>query len=226
MATLTEVRFAHEDGALADTLAALPDVNVRVLPDRSTNPGQVMHVMAFENADEETLAATLEDDHTVRDVRPMPEFDGHDLWGVAFEDDTKLLAPRVTQDDGFVVDARSEASGRDPRGWHERWLLPDRESVRNVWSYAREEGFEFEILDFHRQNGVDVEYPIRDSLTDEQRAALLAAFERGYFAEPREASLEAVADALGHSPSAAGGRIKRGMKSLIETTLAVDYPQE
>jgi hypothetical protein len=220
------VRFAHEDGALADTLDELPDVDVRVLPETSTDPEQVMYVMAFENADEQTLEATLRRDHTVSDVRPMPEFEGCNLWGVAFEDETKLLGPRVTRDGGFVVDARSEGSDRDPRGWHERWLLPDREAAHNIWTYAREEGFEFDVLDLHRQSDVDVENPIRDSLTDQQRAALLTAYERGYFAEPREASLEAVADALGHSPSAAGGRIKRGMKSLIETTLAVDYPQE
>jgi hypothetical protein len=226
MSTLTEVRFAHEDGALADTLDELPDVDVRVLPETSTDPGQVMYVMAFENADERTLEATLRRDHTVSDVRPMPEFEGCNLWGVAFDDETKLLGPRVTRDGGFVVDARSEGREQDPRGWHERWLLPDREAAHNIWTYAREEGFEFDVLDLHRQSDVDVENPIRDSLTDQQRAALLTAYERGYFAEPREASLEAVADALGHSPSAAGGRIKRGMKSLIETTLAVDYPQE
>lgn len=226
MATLTEVRFAHEDGALADTLSALSEVNVRVLPETSTDPERVMYVMAFEKADPETLEATLRRDHTVSDVRPMPEFDGCNLWGVAFDDETKLLGPRVTQDGGFVVDARSAGSDRDPRGWHERWLLPDREAVHDIWEYARDEGFEFEVLDFHRKTDVDVENPIRDSLTDQQRAALLTAFERGYFAEPREASLEAVADELGHSPSAAGGRIKRGMKSLIETTLAVDYSGE
>lgn len=226
MATFTEVRFAHEDCALADTFAALPDVDVRVLPETSTDPEQVMYVLTFDNADAATIESTLERDHTVREVRAMPEFDERNLWGVEFADDTKLLGPRVTQDGGFVVDARSASGDPEFPGWHERWLLPDREAVHDVWQYARDEGFDFEVLDFHRQSDGDTKYPVEDVLTEQQRAAQLAAYEQGYYAEPREASLEAVADSLGHSPSAVGGLLRRGMKSLIETTLLVDYPRK
>lgn len=226
MATFTEVRFAHEDGALADTFSELPDLDARVLPETSTDPEQVMYVFSFGNADNETIESTLARDHTVSDVRPMPEFDDRNLWGVAFADDTKLLGPRVTRDGGFVVDARSATGDEDLPGWYERWLLPDREAVHDVWQYARDEGFEFEVLDLHRQSGTDTRYPVRDVLTEQQRNAQLAAYEQGYFAEPREASLEDVADSLGHSPSAVSGLLKRGMKSLIETTLLVDRPRK
>ena len=226
VATITEVRFAHEDGALAGTLEALDEVDVRVVPETSTDPGGDMHVFSFDDVDADALERALDADHTVAAVRSMSEFTDRNLLGVKFTGETKLLAPRVTREGGFVLDARSSGSGGGRRGWHERWLLPDREAIHDVWAYAREEGFEFEVLDLHRRGCVDGDTPVRDVLTDEQRDALLAAYEQGYFTDPREASLEAVADSLDHSPSAVSGRIKRGMRALVESTLVVDRPRD
>lgn len=225
-ATVTEVRFAHEDGALAGTLADLEDAEVRVLPETSTAPGEEMHVFSFEDAETAALERALEADHTVAAVRPMSELADRNLLGIAFTPETKLLSPRVTREGGFVLDARSARCGGGPPGWHERWLLPDREAIHDVWAYAREEGFEFEVLDLCQRGSVDGTHHGRDALTDEQREALLAAYEHGYYADPREASLAAVADSLDHSPSAVSGRLKRGMKSLVEATLVVDRPRD
>jgi hypothetical protein len=152
----------------------------------------------------------------------MTRFDRRNLFGVQFAPETALLAPRVTSQGGFVVDARSSTPGRDPRGWHERWLLPDREALHDIWEYARDRGFRFEILDF-RPGDLSASGQLGSrALTDEQRQALRVAHEEGYFSEPREASLETLAEALDISPSAVGGRLRRGMKSLVGSTLVVD----
>jgi hypothetical protein len=225
MATITEVRFAHERGALAGTLGALDGVEARVLPETSTDPDGKMYVLEFDNVDPDALATALADDETVATARSMPEFADRTLWGVEFAPETKLLAPRVTHERGVVIDAHSTYSGSGLGGWHERWLLPDSGAINDIWEHARAEGFEFEVVDLHRRGTGDARSHARQALTDEQREALLTAREMGYFSDPREASLEAVADALDHSPSAVGGRIKRGTKTLIETTLVVDRPR-
>jgi hypothetical protein len=222
MAAITEVRFAHEDGALADTLAELPELDVRVIPETSTDPDRELCVFTFDNANASTVAGTLSDDHTVSTVEPMSELSERNLWGVEFAGETELMAPRVTRRGGFVVDSRSASPGGHPRGWHERWLMPDRQSIHEIWQHARERGFQFEVLDVHRGDSIDSTYGARNVLTDHQRTALRTAHEMGYFAEPREASLQDVADALGYSPSAVSGRLKRGLRSLIEATLVVD----
>ena len=222
MPTITEVRFAHENGALAETMATLEDPDIRVLPETSTDPERDVYVFTFEDAGPDAVERALRADGTVSGVHPMPAFEERPLWGVEFAPETELLAPRVTREGGFVVDARSTRCGEAPCGWRERWLLPDREAIHDIWMYARETGFEFEVLDLHARGSVDTEYLVRDVLTDGQREALLAAYEQGYFADPREASLEEVADSLDYSPSAVGGRIKRGMKALVDATLVVD----
>lgn len=224
MTTLTEVRFAHEDGALAGTFERLESVAVRVLPETSTDPEQDLYVFTFDDAESEAIESALRRDHTVAAVEPMPEFGDRNLWGVAFAEDAKLLAPRVTRVGGFVVDARSELACGGLRGWRERWLLPDREAAHDVWKYARDEGFEFQVLDLHGRGRTDARNPVGDVLTRQQREALLTAYRQGYFSEPREASLEDVADSLDHSSSAVAGRIKRGLRSLVEATLVVDDP--
>jgi predicted DNA binding protein len=228
MAIVTEVRFSHPDGALADTLAALPSADVTVIREASTDPGGSIYLLRFggdvEGYDE--VGAALDADHTVREAEPMVGFEDQHLWGVEFSEAAKLLGPKVTRAEGFVLDARSSGPGEGRRGWRERWLMPDREALHDVWEYAREEGFDFEIIEFRRQGRTDPEYPGGNAPTEEQREALLAAYEGGYFAEPRETSLEELAEELGISPTAVGGRLRRGMRSLVGMTLVLERPEE
>ena len=228
MAIVTEVRFAHEDGALADTFAALPDVDVTVIREASTDPGGSVYLLRFDGDVEgyEEIGAVLESDHTVLTAQPMSGFEDQHLWGVEFSAEAKLLGPEVTSAEGFVLDARSSDLGGGRRGWYERWLVPDREALQEIWKRARAESFEFEIIEFREQGRTDPEYPGGGAPTDEQREALLAAYERGYFAEPRETSLEELAEVLGISPTAVGGRLKRGMRSLVGMTLVIERPEE
>ncbi len=225
MAVITDVRFAHDDGALAGTLATLPDLEATVVSETSTDPGGHYH-LRFENVDPDRLADVLESDHTVNEATPMRESGENRLWEVEFAPETKLLAPLVTDEGGFVLEAQSVPAGTDleVRGWNERWLLPDREALHGVWQHARDVDFEFDVLELHQHGQTDAEYPGPDALTDEQREALVAAYEEGYFAEPRETSLEELAESLDISASAVRGRINRGLRSLIGAGLVLRKP--
>lgn len=225
MPIITEVEFGHEHGALAETLEALPELSVSVVRETRTDPRRSLYLMRFAATDTD-LRSVLNADSTVRAVEPMPGFDDQEVWGVEFAADTKLMSPRVTNDDGFVLDASSTDVTENLRGWHERWLLPDREALHDIWDYARSNGFEFEVLEFRRQGQTDFTYSGPEAPTDEQRAALITAYQAGYFADPRETSLDEIAAELDISPTAAAGRIKRGMQSLIAMTLAVDEIEE
>ncbi|AFZ71927.1 helix-turn-helix domain-containing protein [Natronobacterium gregoryi] len=222
MALITEVRFAHEDGALVDTLTTSPDLTVGVVGERSTTPEQHVYFFRFDDEPDE-LRPLLEDDRSVRNFEQVSAVDDRYLWRIEFGPETKLLAPDVTEVGGFVLDARSSPIPHPPRGWRERWAFPDESGLYDVWQRARTDGFEFEMLDLSRQrrSGTDVDPA---SLTDQQRTALVTAYERGYFREPRETSLEELAAELDISPSAVNGRLRRGLKVLIETALVVDSP--
>jgi hypothetical protein len=221
MAVITRVRFAHDDGALADTLRTLPSLDAVVVPETSTDPRSSVYVFRFDHEERETVRANLERDHTVADVSPMPDYETEHVLGVEFAPDTELLAPEVTSHGGYVLDARSALPASAPRGWHERWLLPDRTAIHEVWQHARDAGFEFEVLALQRGDG-DQPDGVASALTDQQRDALRVAYEEGYFREPRDTSLAELAERLELSPSAVSGRIRRGMKALVGRTLAVE----
>lgn len=221
MPIITEVEFGHPHGALADTLEALPELSVSVVRETRTDPRRSLYLMRFDAQDTD-LTTVLKADSTVRAVEPMPGFEDQQVWGIEFAADTKLMSPRVTNVDGFVLDASSTAVTETLRGWHERWLLPDRTALHDIWDYARSNGFEFEVLEFRRQGQTDFAYSGPAAPTDEQREALITAYHANYFADPRETSLDEIAAELNISPTAAAGRIKRGLESLIAMTLTVD----
>ncbi|WP_418282384.1 helix-turn-helix domain-containing protein [Halorubrum sp. DTA98] len=225
MAIITEVRFAHEDGALASTLGALPEASVHIVDETSTTPSRNVYFFRIKNAAAEDVREALDDDRTVREVEPVRAVDDRSVWGIEFTADAKLLASQVTEHGGVVLDARSSRPEWIARGWRERWFFPDAVGIQDVWQYAREEGFEFEVLDHSRRLQSDITTVDPDPLTDQQRSALVAASERGYFTEPRETSLDELAEVLDISPSAVNGRIKRGLKALIGTGLAVEKPE-
>lgn len=224
MSTIAEVRFVHEEGALVETFAALPAVDVTVFRETSTEPSQRTYFLTFEDYAPNALVSALEEDRTVRAISRVSMSDRAGILGVEFTERANLLDPIVTDHDGFVLHARRARTEGARTGWRERWLLPETETLYSIWDRARREGFTLEILRFESFDGRPSEQTTVRSLTDEQRTALALAHERGYFSEPRETRLDELAAELDRSPSAVAGRLKRGMRILIEESLVVNEP--
>jgi len=222
MSTLAEIQFAHENGALMYTLNELPDVDTKVLRETSTKPEQSGDFIRFDHGQSSEIRPVLEADPTVGNATLLSEFEHTQVWRVEFIDEARLLNPLVTSEGGFVLHARGSTVDEDRWGWRERWLLPNHDALHTIWQQAREEGFEFEILRFHPWSGTLSEHTEGTTLTTQQRETLKLATEKGYFTEPRETDLADLADELDVSPSAASGRLKRGMKLLIEETFMLD----
>lgn len=220
MPIVTTVRFAHERGALAHTLETLPGVEVRVVRDTGTDPEHDMYIFRFEGGEWGNIERTLEADASVAHWYSMSEYETEYLLGIEFTSDTELLAPKVTEAQGFSIEARRADPDTGLFGWLERWLLPDREALNAVWEAAREDGFEFEILALNQLRSPKTEGA--DRLTAQQQETLILAYRKGYFDEPREVSLEDLAEQLELSPTSVGGRLRRGIRGLIETSLVDD----
>ena len=216
MSLIVEVRFAHEQGALAATFELLPEAEVTVIRETSTGPSESTYFLRFELDRREALERAFEADETVQTAKPVSASGGYQVVSVEFSERARLLNPVVTNEGGFVMHARRAVGEPEGFHWHERWLLPDHESLYSVWQRAGEQGFDFEVLDFQSLDGELSEYSFAQALTTEQREALTLAHRRGYFAEPRETSLEELADELGISPS----------EGLALVTVALGFPVE
>jgi len=221
MSIVSDVWFVHEEGILAHTLTELANIDAKIIRETSTEPGQTAYFLRFECPSRERLETALEADPSVREFAPVSISGRGQLWYLEFAEDAKLLNPLVTAEGGFVLHARGSIIGNNRGGWYERWLLPNPNALNNIWQRAREDDFEFEILHYYPWDGNFSEYTVSQALTDEQRETLVLAYEEGYFTEPRETSLEELAEELGVSSSAVAGRLKRGMRLLIEESLIV-----
>lgn len=204
----------HPDLALMPTIKSVDDVDLEVVPHSSTDPEtSLFFFLVQEDADEYTaFEKALEEDHTVDEALLVTESESKRIYRLKNSDRAKLLSPKVSELGGFMLEAESKHSK-----WSVRLQLPDRKSVSTLWEYCEREGIQFELVQLYREDNVEVGG--QANLTAAQQDALEIAYEEGYFQEPRETSLEELADHLDISPTAVGGRIRRGTNKLIESTI-------
>lgn len=203
----------HPDLALTPTIRST-DASVRVVSHTATDPETGMFFFLVETEDFPAFEAALERDPTVEASLLVAEASTTRIYRLQHAPDTKLISPITTEMGGLMLEAESTDTG-----WSVRMQLPDRETLGELWEHCDREGIDFEIDHIYSLDDVSVDGV---GLTDAQREALLAAYEAGYFEEPRGTSLEELAADLDISPTAVGGRIRRGTSRLIERTLVED----
>ncbi|WP_338739727.1 helix-turn-helix domain-containing protein [Haloplanus salilacus] len=210
MSLIAVVEIDHPDLALTPTIRST-DASVQVVSHTATDPETGMFFFLVETDDFPAFEASLESDHTVEASLLVAEAATTRIYRLRHTSGTKLISPITTEMGGLML----EAEGTDT-GWSVRMQLPDRETLGGLWEFCDREDIEFHIDHIYSLDDVSVDGV---GLTDAQRDALLAAYEAGYFEEPRGTSLEELAADLDISPTAVGGRIRRGTSRLVERTL-------
>lgn len=216
MSLIAVIQLAHPKLALTPTIRSCRDAEIHVIQQSGTDPETGKFFFFVEGADDE-LEATLDGDPTVSGWTRIsgPGDDDSCVYRMDHTESAKLITPRTTEIGGLTMESWSNG-----RGWNVRLQLPDREALSELWEFCEEEEISFELLRMFRQDEWTRGEPAK--LTAAQRDALVTAHQAGYFEEPREASLSDVAKSLGISPTAVGGRIRRGTAELVETVLLDD----
>lgn len=170
-----------------------------------------MFFFIIENADK-TIEAALDEDHTVAEWERVTDSGTNRVYRIRHPDETKLISPRTSELNGLMREATSNA-----QGWTVRLQFPDRAALATLSDYCKARDISFDLNQMFRQDEWTGTEPT--GLTEAQRVALVTAYEHGYFEEPRDSHLTDLAQILELSPTAIGGRIRRGTAKLIETTL-------
>jgi len=211
MSITTKLHLRHERLALVPTLRTLDDVDISVITQGMTDPGRTAFAFFVRYRDREALERAFDGDETVADYQLVDWTDGTGIYYVEYAPETVLISTVVADVNGVLVSTQTKGDG-----WAARLVLPDRSSLSTVWEYAAEHEIDLDIVEIYGNDDVTGERSY--GLTDEQRETLLFAYERGYFAEPREIDLGGIADEMGLSSTAASGRMRRGMRNLIAAT--------
>lgn len=212
MAIIAEFRLQSTELPLTDTVAAVPETTLAIERILVVDPDRpIVLCRALEEPDgfDEALAAdpTVETYATVDDANG----DGDALYRIGLRD------PPLPIYRTYVELGATPLSGIvTVDGWWGRARFPDREALASYRAFCTDRGASFKLERLTRDPSSD-DPPF--GLTREQYEALIAAREAGYFAVPREASTEVVADELGISAPSASERIRRGIDRLLANAL-------
>ncbi len=219
MSIIATIHIQHDRLALIPTLQSLEGAEIRVITQVNTDPDVSHFPFLIEHTDQDELEQVLGSDPTVEAYELVDWADGQGIYYVEHAPETKLISTVVTEVNGFLVESETTDGG-----WLVRLLLPERAALNAIWEYANDEDISLEIMDVYaNENALGSE---SYGLTDEQRTALQAAYRMGYFFEPRETSLEGIAEEMDLSSTAMSGRLRRGIRNLIATTIIEEKPEQ
>jgi predicted DNA binding protein len=212
MVISTRVYAEHPNLALVHTIRTCEDAQIGVVSDAGTDPQHDVHVFWIEASDFEEVERALAEDSTVADFKPIVEKGNRRTYQIEYTDEAALITPAVNRMGGIVRETESHT-----KGWNLRLEFRDHESLYQLHEYARENDIRLDMLDVRQQHEADDGAGL--GLTDAQVEALVCAHVHGFYDEPREISLEGLAEILGISQTAVSGRLRRGATRLIEEIL-------
>ncbi|WP_135830271.1 helix-turn-helix domain-containing protein [Halorussus halobius] len=213
MSVIAAVSVPVEDFPLGRALEETPDVRVEL--DRIVPTGDaVLPFFWAWGEDVDSLVTTLAEDASVEEVAVPDRVDGGALVRA-----TWTAAP------GLVAGiAESGVTLLEAYRWEEFWRLrlrsPDHESVVALQRYCADHDVDLRLEWIHTLAAIEAGEQY--GLTDDQRRTVVAAFERGYFDDPRGITIEELAAGADVSPRAVSKRLRRGLRNLVDATLAVE----
>ena len=207
MATVAVLHVPAEDLYLAPTLDRLPDLTCEI--ERAVAQDSLSHW--FEGPTRSQLETALEADRTVEEFEhAMSESEKH-LYTLEPRANVADLHTLVVDHGGTLLKASSAG-----HTWTVQLRFENHEAVRDLYEELLDQGLSVEIsklqcLADHTHESLE--------LTAEQYEALETAIKLGYFAIPREATLEEVAAELDISHQALSERLRRAYRTLVTATL-------
>jgi len=209
------VRVTHPDIVLTETVTHDRSSKVRSVSEAGTDPTSGKFFYRVESSDFARFEDGLRYDTTVGGFeRVIQTRDQEAIYSFEYTDKAKVLSTVISNANGVILEMEN-----DGKTWILTIWMPERPNLIELWDYAQRNDIDIELLrvnEYASLGNTDA------GLTDSQREALLAAFELGYFEEPRNATLSELAAELDISQPAASGLLRRGIKRLIIASLMAD----
>jgi len=207
MAVIADLSLPPDALALAGVFEAMPDAGVvfeAIVP-----VGESAGALFWVEGDDTGVTETLRDR---AEIETLTRFDARP--------DRTLFHGEFESGGGTVVGPLAEAGvhvltgGGDDDGWQFRVLCRDRRTLSKFTERVTGLGIPVTL-----DRVSPYEARRDDSLSEKQEEAVLSAYEEGYFAVPRRATIEDLASGTDISDSAFSQRLRRGLRAVIEESL-------
>lgn len=156
--------------------------------------------------------SALRAEATVEELTVLERVEGGCLYSAQWYVDDPLIAC-VSRADGALIEAHGSGDEWEFTIWFER----DEHTAR-FQECCEERDVPMRVERLRSLSELSEEGV--SALTSDQREALVLAYERGYFEDPRETTQEELAEELNISPTAVSSLLRRGLDSLIGDTLS------
>lgn len=213
MAGMLIAEFSVESPILMGALDEAPGVRVSY-EEHYRSEDEVRLLFWAEGEDFAAFEAGLAADPTVADPTLLNETPSRRLYRVTYTRRGRAVSIFPIWGDLDVVLLSAEAT---PDGWSHRMRVPGRDELEQLREYCRERGVGFTLTALYHD--VEPSEEATTGLSEDQREALVAALEAGYYEIPREATLAEVAEELGISSQALSERLRRGTARLVRSSL-------
>lgn len=211
MSVILEFTIAAEDFRLGQVLSNPPEMQFEL--ERVVPTGHMVMPFVWATGDDHAaFAENVRNDPAVRELLALDRLDDSGLYRVEWNDSPTDLIEAISKADASILQAR----GNDE--WVFRLRFNDHDKLSQFHNYVIEEEMALHIdRTYTLTEATDRGH--RFDLTKEQREALLLALQRGYFATPRDVSLDELAGELEITRQALSNRIRLGNEKVLRGAL-------
>ncbi|MDF9748484.1 helix-turn-helix domain-containing protein [Natrinema salsiterrestre] len=196
---------------------AVPEMVYRNEELHLTQDGEGIRVLWASGDDFEAFESALEANATIKEYTCLTEIDGRRLYRITHHEKSvaELLYSQATEADIVFLDITTTREGS-----YFRVRAPTVEALQDFREICQEHEIPFDLQRLYREDRSSSDDPTRPfELTPAQHEVLIRAHERGYFHQPRNITLEELAEEFEVSSSALGRRMRRALDALIDQAL-------
>lgn len=162
--------------------------------------------------DHAAFEAAVRNDPAVGELLVLDRIDDRGLYRIRWTESPTDLLEAIAAADGTILEARGDGD------WTFRLRFEDHDALSRFHADVTERELPIRIDRTYALSAA-AERGDRFDLTAEQREALLLALRRGYFATPREAGLDELADELHITRQALSDRVRRANEKVLRGAL-------
>lgn len=207
MSSIVEISISADEFALGRALRA--DSQVQIELERVVPVGMSMFPFFWARGDDiSRFEAAARDEPAVKTLTRIDTRTDDTLFHVEWNGEITDFVHGVEEANATIVEANGTADD-----WTFHLRFPAQEEMSTFQTFCQHEEIPLQVERVYSMQ----ERAVHDSagVTPAQRETLVAAYEGGYFEQPRGITREELADELGVSPQAVGGRLRRGYENLI-----------
>lgn len=211
MSVLATVTATANGTTLARTMEAHPELRIEV--ERCVPLGERMPYVRVTDDDAAAVRRTLLSDPAVEAVETVAPRGDDGLFRIEWDGGIERFTRPITENGGTLLIAIGTGGE-----WYLTLRFPNCDDFGAFYRGSPELGESPTIRSVH-ETGTGIDDRPRTALTEDQRELLSLALEAGYFEIPRNTTLDDLGDRLQISDTAASQRLRRGLRTLLETTM-------